>query len=106
MLELWLFDAFQLGYDPCRQDLAEFDAPLIEGINTPDCALDKHAVFIKRNQLAKGLRIKLFCKNGIRRSVAGKDAMRHQPLRRAFFSNLVLSFAEGQAPPLEQTYSP
>ena len=75
-------DAFQLRNDPCRQDLAQFDAPLIEGINLPDRSLGENAVFVKRNQLAECLRGQPLCENGIGRTIAFKDAVRYKPLRR------------------------
>jgi hypothetical protein len=46
MAELWLRLALELGDDALGQNLAEFDAPLIEGIDVPDGALGEHAVLV------------------------------------------------------------
>ena len=36
VLQIALGGGLKLGNDPCRQDLAEFDAPLVEGVDVPD----------------------------------------------------------------------
>ena len=56
MLKLRLLDAFQLGNDAFGQDLAEFDAPLVEGIDVPDRPLGEDAVLVERDQLARASR--------------------------------------------------
>ena len=39
--------------DPLRENLAEFDAPLIEAVDLPDGALREDAVLVQRHQLAE-----------------------------------------------------
>src|SRR5216684_3427050 len=46
MGELGLCLALELRDDALSQNLAEFDAPLIEGVDVPDGALGEHAVLI------------------------------------------------------------
>src|ERR1700753_1907341 len=53
VVELGLACTGQFGDDALRQRLAEFDTPLIEGIDAPDRALYEDAVFVQRHQLAK-----------------------------------------------------
>ena len=44
--------AFQFGHDLHRKHLAEFDTPLVERIDLPDCALNKHGMFVEGDQFA------------------------------------------------------
>src|ERR1700731_1601686 len=53
MAELGLGLALELGDDALSQNLAEFDAPLIERIDVPNGALGEHAVLVERNQLSQ-----------------------------------------------------
>src|SRR5688500_16192837 len=39
--------------DALRQHFAEFDAPLIEGVDVPDHTLHEHLVLVERNQLSE-----------------------------------------------------
>ena len=41
---------FQLRDNPLRQDLAQFDAPLVERADVPDDALGEHEMFVKSHQ--------------------------------------------------------
>ena len=43
------------GNDPLGKRLAQFDAPLVEGIDLPDRALGEDAVLVERHQLAQAL---------------------------------------------------
>src|SRR5882672_10177164 len=76
--------ARELGDDALRQYLAEFDAPLIEGIDVPDHALGEDAVLVERDQLSQRRRGQPVHQNGIGGSIAFKHAMRNKPIRRAF----------------------
>ena len=59
MGKFWFHDALQFGNNPLRQNLAEFDAPLVERVDFPNGALGKHDVFVQGNQLAQGLGVSL-----------------------------------------------
>ena len=61
-----------------RQFLAQFDAPLIEGVDIPDRRLDEDAMLIERDKPAERRGIEFPVGDGDRRAVAGKDAMRRQ----------------------------
>src|SRR5262249_15916220 len=63
------------GRDPVGQDFAELNAPLIEGIDVPDDALHKHAVFVESNDLAERCRGQPIAEQCIRWAVAFEDAM-------------------------------
>src|SRR4051812_309382 len=43
----------QGGFDAPGEDLAELDAPLVEGVDVPDRALDEHLVLVEGDQLAE-----------------------------------------------------
>ncbi len=45
--ELWRVGALQFADDFLGEDFAEFDAPLIEGIDAPDGALREDRVFVE-----------------------------------------------------------
>src|SRR5271163_4162136 len=80
--------------DALRQNFAEFHAPLVEGINVPDRALREDAVLVKRHQLAQGFGRELVDQDRVRRAIAFEDAVRDQPVRRAFFLHLFRRLAE------------
>ena len=79
-----------------RQHLAQFDAPLIEGVDLPDGALGKDGVLVERDQFAQGLRRQPFRQKYVRGAVAFKHAMRHQPVRRSLRLDLLRGLAESQ----------
>ena len=81
MGERGLGRGFQLRDDALRQRLTELDAPLIEGVDIPDHPLGEHAVLVQRDQLAEILGCEPVREERIRRPVAFKYAMRHEPLR-------------------------
>src|SRR5687768_10413892 len=56
MAQLRLVLRFQLRDDLLGENLAEFDTPLIERINVPNCALREDAVFVESDKLAQSLR--------------------------------------------------
>src|SRR3954454_20062404 len=41
------------GLDALGEDLAQLDAPLVEGVDVPDGALYEHLVLVQRDQLAQ-----------------------------------------------------
>ena len=88
--------AFQLGKDTLRQSLSQFDAPLVERIDLPDHPLREDTVLVERNQLAERFRRQPICEKGIRRAISFANAVRHQPVRRALGSDLVLRLTKGK----------
>src|SRR5271165_2343071 len=88
--------ALQLGDNALGQHFAQFDAPLVEGIDAPDGALGEYRVLVERDQLAEGLRRKLFGEDRVRRAVALKYPVRYQPVRRTLRFHLLRSFSESQ----------
>src|SRR5438552_14944364 len=59
-----------------RERLAELDAPLIERVDAHEHALDKCAVLVEREQLAKATSIEPGKAQGRRRPVAGAGTLR------------------------------
>ena len=96
MLEFRRSLAFQFGNDALRECLAQLHAPLIERINVPDHALSEDAVFVKRDEFAENFRREPLGENRVRRTIAFKDAMRHEPVRRAFGFDFLGGLAKRQ----------
>ena len=102
MLELRFRFAFQFGDDSLSENLAEFDAPLVERIDVPDRTLRENAMLIQRDESAERFRREPFGKDGVRRAVAFEDPMGHQPIRRTFGFDLLWCLTEGQRLPLRE----
>lgn len=49
------FAGFEFGVNIFGEDFAEFDAPLVEGIDVPNGALDEDLVLVEGNELAEGM---------------------------------------------------
>ena len=91
---------FQFRNDALRQHFAQLHAPLIERVNVPDGPLRKDTVLVECNQLAKCCRRKPFDENRVRRAIALKDPVGHEPVRRALGLDLFGRLAECQGLPL------
>ena len=65
--------AFQQRRDLQRQFLAQLDPPLVEAVDAKNDALDKDAVFVKRDDLAQRIGGKLADQQRGRGAVARKD---------------------------------
>ncbi len=79
-----------------RQLLAEFDAPLVEGIYTPHDTLHKGDVLIEGNQLAQHPRGQARSHNRGRRTVAAEDTGVYHVLGGTFGTYLILGLAESE----------
>src|SRR5262249_25197056 len=79
-----------------RQRLAQLDAPLIEGIDTPDRALSENAVLVQCNEFPERFRRELFSDDGIGRMVTLEHAVRYKPIRHALRFRLLGCLAERQ----------
>ena len=88
--------AGQFWNDPRRQYLAQFDAPLIERVDLPDCPLREHAVLVESDQGAECLRRQAIGQNGVRRSITFKRSMWDKLLRCSFGTHLLGSLSERQ----------
>src|SRR5579883_1314476 len=81
--ELWLLGAFQFGDDAVGKHFAQFDAPLVEGVDIPDGALREDLVFVEGDELAQRLRGQTLSKDGIGWAVALEGTVWHgRPGRR------------------------
>src|SRR5262245_39691394 len=96
MTELGLALALKLGDDALSQDLTEFDAPLIERVDVPDCSLGEYAVLVQRNQLSKRGRGQAIHHDGIGWPIAFEYPVRDEPIGRAFGLDLLARFSEGE----------
>src|SRR5258708_4204541 len=88
--------ALQLRDNALRQYLAQFDAPLIEGIDIPDHALGEYAVLVEGDQLSQRCRRQPLHQNGVGWSIAFEHAVRNKPIRRAFGLDLLARFSKGE----------
>src|SRR5262249_11169429 len=77
VLQRPLFLRFELRNDLLREHLAEFNAPLIERIDSPNHALYENRMFIKRDQFPERFGRKALRKNCVRWAISVKDSMRH-----------------------------
>ncbi len=66
MFQLVSFMAFELGNDSLCQDLPQFDAPLIEGVDSPNRSLREHGVLVQRDEFSERVRRKPLGQNGVR----------------------------------------
>ena len=96
MLQLRLLRALKLRNNPHRQHLPQLHAPLVKRINLPDRPLHKNTVLIKRHQLAQNMRRESISEDGVRRTIALKNAVRHQPIGCSFGFDLFGRLAESQ----------
>src|SRR5262245_41969469 len=94
--KLWLVGALELRDDPLRKSLAQLHTPLIEGVDLPDRALGEDAMLVERNQFAHCGRRQGLQQQGVRRAVALKQPVRHEPIRGSLCLDLVGGLAEGQ----------
>src|SRR5712672_1659673 len=97
MRELRFFRAFEFWDDALRENFPEFDAPLVERIDVPNCALSEYRVFVKRYQLAEGFRCESLSEDCVRWPITLEHSVRHKPLRRSLRSHLFFRFAECQS---------
>ena len=96
MLEIGFFGGFKFGDNPLSEGFAEFDAPLVEGVDVPDHALGEDAHFVEGNEAAEGGGGEFFGHEDIRGAVAVEHAVRRDGRRGAFGLDLRESFAEGE----------
>ena len=78
------------------EGFAEFDAPLVEGVDVPDHALGEDAHFVEGNEAAEGGWGEFFGHEDIRGAVAFEHAVRRDGRRGAFGLDLREGFAEGE----------
>ena len=102
MSELRFILAVELRNDPLGQYFAEFHAPLVEGVNSPNGSLRKNIVFVKSNQFPEHVGRQLVSQNHIGWPIAFENAMRHQPVRRFLGFDLVGGLSESQRFCLQQ----
>jgi hypothetical protein len=82
--------------DALGQHLAQFHAPLVEGVDVPDSALSEDVVLIEGNQRAQRPRRELVGQDGIRWAVAFANAERRLEVGRAFGLQFLGGLAESQ----------
>ena len=96
MLEVGFLRTFQFRNNALSEDFAEFDAPLIEGVDIPKNALREDAHFVERDETPKRGGSEFFPHNDTRRAVALEDAVRGKTGWRAIGLNFVECFSKGE----------
>jgi len=96
MVERRISLALEFRDDALGQDLPQLDAPLVERIEVLDRALSKNRVLIMREHLAERFVREPHGKNGVRRPIALKDAVRHKSIRRPILFDLLCGLAESE----------
>src|SRR5262249_25573762 len=96
MAELGFALALELRDDALGQDLAEFDAPLIERVDVPNRSLGEHAVFIQRHELSERGWGQTIQHDGVRWPIAFEDPVRDEPIGRSFGLDLLARLPEGE----------
>src|SRR5436305_948541 len=86
----------ELAGDLLRQHLAQFDAPLVEGVDRPDRALREDTVLVQRDERAQRVGRQAFEQHRVGRTVALEHAMRDEPVFRPLGADLVGGLAERQ----------
>ena len=83
---------FEFGQDGLGELLAEFDAPLVEGVDVPDDALGKNLVLVHGDQHAERFRRELREHDRVGRAIAGEDLVRDQLFERVAGHAVLLQF--------------
>lgn len=74
MFQIGLSYGFEFGDDALGEDFAEFDAPLVEGVDVPEDSLGEDAHFVEGDEAAEDSGCEFFGKDDIGRAVAFEDA--------------------------------
>src|SRR5262245_66203026 len=96
MAELRLYRIVEFSDNLLRQHLAQLDAPLVEGVNVPDCTLREDDMLVERHELAERCWRELLGEEDVRRAIAFKHPVRHQPIWCALGLDCLGCLAEGQ----------
>ena len=75
VFEVRLPGGFEFGDDALGEDFAEFDAPLVEGVDVPEDALGEDAHFVEGDEAAEDGGGEFFGEDDIGRAVAVEDAV-------------------------------
>src|SRR4030095_1151895 len=78
------------------QHFTQLNAPLVEGVDIPNCSLSENVVLVERNEFTEGFRREALGKDRVRRPVALEDACGYKPIRRALRLDFRRRLAEGQ----------
>jgi len=89
MAEQGFIPVFQFRDDELGESLPQLDAPLVKGIDVPDCALGKDAVLMEGDQFAQCVRRQPLGKDCGGRPVALENLVGCQPHRNALGQNFM-----------------
>ena len=96
VFEVGLPCGFEFGDDALGEDFAEFDAPLVEGVDVPEDALGEDAHFVEGDEAAEDGGGEFFGEDDIGRAVAVEDAVWGECGGGAFGFDLGEGFAESE----------
>ena len=87
---------FEFGDDALGEDFAEFDAPLVEGVDVPEDALGEDAHFVEGDEAAEDEWCEFFSEYDIGWAVAFEDAVRGERGGGAFGFDLGEGFSKSK----------
>ena len=96
MFEVGLPCGFEFGDDALSEGFAEFDPPLIEGVDVPEDALGEDAHFVEGDEAAEDGGGEFFGEDDIGWAVAVEDAVRGECGGGAFGFDFGEGFAESE----------
>src|SRR5689334_21180913 len=96
MAELGLALAFHLRDNALGQDLAKFDAPLIERVDVPHRSLGEDAVLVQSDELSERRRGEAIQQDRVGRPIAFAYPVPDEPIRRPYGLDLFARLAEGE----------
>ena len=96
VFEVGLPCGFEFGDDALGEDFAEFDAPLVEGVDVPEDALGEDAHFVEGDEAAEDGGGEFFGEDDIGRAVAVEDAVRGECGGGAFAFDFGEGFSESE----------
>ena len=96
MFEVGFPCGFEFGDDALGEDFAEFDAPLVEGVDVPEDALGEDAHFVEGDEAAENGGGEFFGEDDIGRAVAVEDAVWGECGGGAFGFDFGEGFAESE----------
>src|SRR4030095_10388486 len=78
------------------QHFTQLNAPLVEGVDIPNCSLSENVVLVERNEFAEDFRSEPLGQDRIRWTVALEYPGGYEPIRCSFSLYFLGRLAEGQ----------
>ena len=86
----------QVGHNRFSHRLAQLHTPLVEAINSPDCALNKHTVLVRRDHRTESVGLQAGSHDERRWTIARHHLVGYERIRGSIRAHLVGGAPEGQ----------